>query len=943
MPSILKKLFSRSTKDPEAAGILSSSQYGAVVASSSSDPFKQQQQQQRANNQQQQFSKKELKKQEKLAKKEAKRHAKLQKKKDKLGSFSTNVGELPDKSKFRSAHMNNNGGHHVANTAAPMARNGAVRRNSYVKPQQQQQQQSRQPVESMRGEMVEEKENSPAAASSSYHHHQQQYYQQQQHQQPQVLSPSSHQQRVGGVNNKPPLNNNTQRRPSPSYPSPQQQQQQSSSPYHHHHQASPPNLTSPQSIDSAGESSMLRGVAIHVTNSFSTFPNDDLDEQGSDALMCFSNSYDDEEYNAVALATAMGEHAAGIANASSSAALPSLNGRKSAMMDPNGEMMTDSSSNNVNNSANQKKKETEEKFVSVLDRSPFSFTSDDGENALFPALVGDDGDPFRQRQQHQRMMMHQHQQQGGGRQQQQGEEEFMSWTPTGADVANMGNFAFQNVPPPPPPPPPLPQDAVPTKQEQPVIGFDPSFADFEPFGDSSAGFPTITVDKGAAQQPTTTSSKSVGGQNNVTSILEETRLKRRSSRNNLNGGGYSSSNGSVGQSSPAEAGAPARHNNGGSINSAPAITSSYVRNQVQRSKGGSSISRVIDNLELHVNKRQGSGAPSSNGGGGGASASGDNTSAKERIRRENMSQDSKIIDMLAAGNTAGAVAVAKSNNNSENWLFDEVTGALGPRSVAADLESLGGRSNRSGKSRNSHKSHRSKKSSRGGGGGGHRRHRSKGKSLMGSDGSVHSGTSRNSYRSYKSTRSMVSQMSEQSRSVANDLLRLEAQLSMVGKSRREGGGGGGSVSGGSVKSRGGIGASGSGSVVSKQRDDCGATVTSRDYSVGRSSHHSSRQHISASARKAAVRSLRSKVTVVAPPGKLGIILANRTDSRGTVVSGVRTASVLATQVSPGDRIIAIDDEDVSQMNVKEITTIMARKSEFERVLTLLAAPKMQYD
>jgi len=397
--------------------------------------------------------------------------------------------------------------------------------------------------------------------------------------------------------------------------------------------------------------------------------------------------------------------------------------------------------------------------------------------------------------------------------------------------------------------------------------------------------------------------------------------------------------------------------NGGSINSAPAITSSYVRNQVQRSKGGS-ISRVIDNLELHVNKRQGQGGGgvsssgtsnnSITGGGGGAGGGGDTLrDAKERIRRENMSQDSKIIDMLAAGNTAGAVAVAKSNNNnSENWLFDEVTGALGPRSVAADLESLGGRSNKSGKSRNSHRSHRSKKSSRGGGGGGggHRRHRSKG-SMMG-DVSVDSRTSRNSYRSYKSTRSMVSQMSEQSRSVANDLLRLEAQLSMVGKSRREGGGGGGSgsVSGGSVKSRGGgIGASGSSSVVSKQRDDCGATVSSRDFSVGRSSHHSSRQHISASARKAAVRSLRSKVTVVAPPGKLGIILANRTDSRGTVVSGVRTASVLATQICPGDRIIAIDDEDVSQMNVKEITTIMARKSEFERVLTLLAAPKMQYD
>jgi len=52
------------------------------------------------------------------------------------------------------------------------------------------------------------------------------------------------------------------------------------------------------------------------------------------------------------------------------------------------------------------------------------------------------------------------------------------------------------------------------------------------------------------------------------------------------------------------------------------------------------------------------------------------------------------------------------------------------------------------------------------------------------------------------------------------------------------------------------------------------------------------------------------------------------------------ASVSATQVSPGDLIIAIDDEDVSQMNFKEITMIMARKSEFERVLTLLVAPKI---
>ncbi|KAL7525087.1 hypothetical protein ACHAWF_001206, partial [Thalassiosira exigua] len=313
----------------------------------------------------------------------------------------------------------------------------------------------------------------------------------------------------------------------------------------------------------------------------------------------------------------------------------------------------------------------------------------------------------------------------------------------------------------------------------------------------------------------------------------------------------------------------------------------------------------------------------------------------------------------------------------DGWLFDEVAGTLGPRSVAADLESLGGRSGKSrtslgGKSHKSGKSHRSHRSKKSRGG---RRHRS---SRHADDGM--SVDSRNSYRSYQTTKSMVSQMSEQSRSVANDLLRLEAQLSMVGKTRNGGASGPGASGGSSVGPPSAL-SSKTSSEMHKRRDDCGMTVTSRDFSVSRSGaprstrhlhhhhvgsssvsshsrggegrsvpgsighHHGghSRGHISASARRAAARTLRSKVSVVAPPGKLGIILANRTDARGTVVSGVRTSSVLAEQVSPGDRIVAIDEEDVSQMNVKEITTIMARKSEFERKLVLLAAPKVQYD
>ncbi|KAL3805568.1 hypothetical protein HJC23_005812 [Cyclotella cryptica] len=452
-----------------------------------------------------------------------------------------------------------------------------------------------------------------------------------------------------------------------------------------------------------------------------------------------------------------------------------------------------------------------------------------------------------------------------------------------------------------------------------------NFADFEPF-DPNAQF------KNSKQS----SSKSVAysAMSPVSALLEDSRA-RRSSRNG---------DGAIGSGQQQRAG-------GSSINSAPVITPSYVRSQVQRSKqNSSSISKVIDNLELHVNKRQGSNAGSISS--HNVSSSKDFVSeassqhsrksaesaireAKERIRRENMmNTESKVIDILATGGSgAQAAAVMNAKNGDNNWLFDEVTGTLGPRSAAADLESLGGRSNRSGKSKNSmgnksHRSHRSKTSTRG-----HRRH----KSRNDGDVSVDSRTSRNSrasYRSYQTTKSMVSQMSEQSRSVANDLLRLEAQLSMVGKSRA----GANAGSGNSVVT----------ADLNKRRDDCGMTVTSRDFSISRSSagglpRPNGSSNISASARRAAARTLRSKVSVVAPPGKLGIILANRTDSRGTVVSGVRTSSVLAQQVSPGDRIIAIDDEDVSQMNVKEITTIMARKSEFERVLTLLAAPKLQYD
>jgi len=52
------------------------------------------------------------------------------------------------------------------------------------------------------------------------------------------------------------------------------------------------------------------------------------------------------------------------------------------------------------------------------------------------------------------------------------------------------------------------------------------------------------------------------------------------------------------------------------------------------------------------------------------------------------------------------------------------------------------------------------------------------------------------------------------------------------------------------------------------------------------------------------------------------------------VSAVRSTSVLASQVHVGDVFVGIDGEDVTLMNSKEITNIMAHKSEFKRELRL---------
>mmetsp|Transcript_30752 Transcript_30752/g.61856 ORF Transcript_30752/g.61856 Transcript_30752/m.61856 type:complete len:469 (+) Transcript_30752:78-1484(+) len=66
---------------------------------------------------------------------------------------------------------------------------------------------------------------------------------------------------------------------------------------------------------------------------------------------------------------------------------------------------------------------------------------------------------------------------------------------------------------------------------------------------------------------------------------------------------------------------------------------------------------------------------------------------------------------------------------------------------------------------------------------------------------------------------------------------------------------------------------------------------------------------------------RQSLAVLVPEGTLGISLASDNDE--TIVKEVRKSSVLATKVCPGDKIMSIDGEDVSQMDETEISTMLA--------------------
>ena len=250
---------------------------------------------------------------------------------------------------------------------------------------------------------------------------------------------------------------------------------------------------------------------------------------------------------------------------------------------------------------------------------------------------------------------------------------------------------------------------------------------------------------------------------------------------------------------------------------------------------------------------------------------------------------------------------------ADRFLFANIRATLGSQGVAPDLESLSGRSSRSNRSGHGPppgaiglppgavaRASRSR----------HGPRRSPGRKSRGGS-SVASSHSHRSFRTYASNRSQLTNMSKESQSVANDLFRLEAQLAeqVARQERNEAELLDGPSSEGKEILR--TSSTRSGSQTFEEADGLSVLGAEAIPRIG-------------------------PVRVVAPPGKLGILLANRAGRRGpSHVSAVRGGSVLAGKVRVGDMLLDVDGTDVTGMSSREITGIVGRRRDEERVLTFL--------
>lgn len=93
----------------------------------------------------------------------------------------------------------------------------------------------------------------------------------------------------------------------------------------------------------------------------------------------------------------------------------------------------------------------------------------------------------------------------------------------------------------------------------------------------------------------------------------------------------------------------------------------------------------------------------------------------------------------------------------------------------------------------------------------------------------------------------------------------------------------------------------------------------------------------------AVYETEGQFEVLAPSGLLGLILETSPDN-GVFVNGIKQTSVLADQLRPGDKLISMDDEDVTWMQAAEASRLIAsKKNQVTRKLVFMRPTRSSQD
>jgi hypothetical protein len=257
------------------------------------------------------------------------------------------------------------------------------------------------------------------------------------------------------------------------------------------------------------------------------------------------------------------------------------------------------------------------------------------------------------------------------------------------------------------------------------------------------------------------------------------------------------------------------------------------------------------------------------------------------------SEDTGLLETPAS--SPGILGITGKSNNqiladspnepdglSNPWIVDTVEQKPGPRSSKTELESVSSRSSRSGRSKNPSRRSDSR-----------RRVQSREPSIARS-GTHDSQSSASFSRPLRGDQSLATDKTElalEPKNLERDLKRLQIEINDVLQSEIDG------VSGSNLS----VSTAGEGTEETKP-----------------------------------LKKKRREFVVVVPPGKLGVVLAKRSDGKGTVVEEVRENSSLTGMVSSGDKIVAVDEVDVSNMNVSDITKLMSNRASAERRLTFFS-------